>query len=190
MFSKRWFEIRALPKEFWCSTCFSLPQIDIHRVSAARGQQSEAYGFSARLQWQASKVRSPMKLLELCGEARTHRTSEPKVSVCNLKNAKNLQSKSVTYFFLFVHRPFFFRQPSRITHGIWVAGPRHVIWCLENWNPKVFGKGWNVLKYSTVRSRFTWTQGIWNAALKEVYEICVHFPEKLFSEHSLSRSSS
>ena len=49
-----------------------------------------------------------MKLLELCGEARTHRTSEPKVSVCNLKNAKNLQSKSVTYFFLFVHRPFFF----------------------------------------------------------------------------------
>jgi len=36
-----------------------------------------------------------MKLLELCGEARTHRTSEPKVSVCNLKNAKHLQSKSV-----------------------------------------------------------------------------------------------
>ena len=77
------------------STCFFLPQIDIHRVSAARGQQSEAYGLSARMQWQASKLRSPMKLLELCGEARTHRTSEPKVSVCNLKNAKHLQSKSV-----------------------------------------------------------------------------------------------
>ena len=64
MLSKRWFEIRALPKEFWCSTCFSLPQIDIHRASAARGPQSEAYGVSARLQWQASKVRSPMKHLE------------------------------------------------------------------------------------------------------------------------------
>ena len=70
------------------STCFFLPQIDIHRVSAARGQQSEAYGLSARMQWQASKLRSPMKLLELCGEARTHRTSEPKVSVCNLKNIR------------------------------------------------------------------------------------------------------
>lgn len=49
-----------------------------------------------------------MKLLELCGEARTHRTSEPKVSVCNLKNAKNLQSKSVTYFFSLCIGRFFF----------------------------------------------------------------------------------
>ena len=104
MYEQKGCSLKGDLKSGLCQNNFDAAHVSLcHKLTFTECQQHVANkvrhtAFQLDCSGRHRKCEAQWRVVELCGEARTHRTSEPKVSVCNLKNAKNLQSKSVTFF--------------------------------------------------------------------------------------------